>query len=231
MIQQRTVSGETTSNDPGFQLATPTPIDTDKYRMLSFKLDHVQSSNQEVFTIARILFGIDSNPANVYPSEDLIVYPGARDYVIGDVHDIPLEGQSVPNTVWQGNIGFFRFDPTELPYSVTEHFYDLRLAPFDSADPNVTIKWLASDPDDNASIDLYLDPDTTPGNGNERLIASGLHSNTNSQFAFNATGIPSGLYNVYASVSDTLNHEYRYATGPLQLVGTSSDLIFANGFE
>ncbi len=188
-----TVTGETTSNDPGFQLATPTPIDTDKYRMLSFKLDHVQSSNQEVFTIARIIFGLNSNPSNVYPSEDMIVYPGAHDYVIGDVHDIPLEGQNVPNTVWQGNIGFFRFDPTELPYSVTEHFYDLRLAPFDSADPNVTIKWQASDPDDNASIDLYLDPDTTPNNGNEWLIVSGLHSDINSQFVFNADGHPLGV--------------------------------------
>ena len=123
----------------------------------------------------------------------MIVYPGARDYVIGDVHDIPLEGQSVPNTVWQGNIGFFRFDPTELPYSVTEHFYDLRLAPFDSADPNVTIKWLASDPDDNASIDLYLDPDTTPGNGNEWLIASGLHSEHQLTIRIQRHGYPVGV--------------------------------------
>lgn len=86
----------------------------------------------------------------------------------------------------------------------------------------VYVSWACTDPDDNASITLLLDPDSNPANGNEIPIAVGLREddqNTTYVIDTGSYGLNPGSYGIVARVTDGVNPEQLVAaTGRLNLL-------------
>lgn len=98
------------------------------------------------------------------------------------------------------------------------------------------LTWTASDPDNNASIQILLDPDGTFGNGNERIIVpliledSGI---TTFNVDTGALALSPASYRVVAKVNDGVNPELLVVApghillfGPGLLVGNKAPTIF-----
>ncbi len=87
----------------------------------------------------------------------------------------------------------------------------------------IEITWLDGDPDDNAAISLFVDPDKIFGNGTEILIESSISENADDSQGFyyldtTAKGLQSGEYRIIASITDGVNPaELVVASGLLQL--------------
>ncbi|HPD29872.1 MAG TPA: integrin alpha [Phycisphaerae bacterium] len=87
----------------------------------------------------------------------------------------------------------------------------------------IEIAWLDGDPDDNAVISLYVDPDKIFGNGTEILIESNISENADNSQGFyylntTAKGLQPGEYRIIASITDGVNpRELIVAPGLLML--------------
>ena len=79
------------------------------------------------------------------------------------------------------------------------------VSPGDSADEVYMVRWLDSDPDDNANIDLYYDTDTDPANG-RNVITTGLHEDddgfSGDSYPWDTTNVPEGDYYVCLQIDD-----------------------------
>ena len=213
-----TLSGDNTNGDSAIIFNTPVLIDSTKYRMLSYEYELDGVRDIGAGSVSRIFWGNEPppNPTPSFTSDDILVQEGVNTYVPGDMTKLPLEGGATNQ--WNGDVTVFRFDPHE--FATTRHFtlHWLRLSPYDTAAPSFTFEWADVDPDDDASIELWLDADRDPSNGNEDRVTSGLSEDSSiDSHTWNATGFASGLYQVFARVTDGLNTIDRYATGPLLL--------------
>ncbi len=88
----------------------------------------------------------------------------------------------------------------------------------DTAVSNYIIKWIDSDPDDNAGISLYYDTDKSGYDGT--LIVSGLsEDNSVNQYIWDCSEITRGTYYIYAIIDDGINPlVYGYSLGAITLV-------------
>ncbi len=88
----------------------------------------------------------------------------------------------------------------------------------DTAVSNYTIKWVDSDPDDDASISFYYDTDKTGYNGT--LIAKGLSEDDSvNQYIWDCSEIKKGAYYIYAIIDDGINPPvYAYSLGTVTLI-------------
>ena len=111
--------------------------------------------------------------------------------------------------------------------------HSITLAPFDTATPEFTLEWSALDIAPGSEIDLLLDPDRNPDNGNEVVIATGIAAQTSGSlnFDFSTLGVSSDEYWVLGIIFDGINTNQRYSGGPLRLTGIVDDVIFSDGFE
>lgn len=84
-------------------------------------------------------------------------------------------------------------------------------------DENYIIRWIDSDPEDNAIISLYYDTDQVGYNGD--LIISDLsEDDEGDSFLWDITGIPNGQYYIYAKIDDGVNDAvYDYSHGKLSI--------------
>ena len=77
----------------------------------------------------------------------------------------------------------------------------------DTADTSFTIQWTDDDPDDNATISLYYDTDSSGADG--ALIASGLSEDPDGAgddtYVWDTTEVATGTYYVYAVIDDGVN--------------------------
>lgn len=234
--------GRPTSNDTQFIMQTAGhPIDALKYRSACFTLEVFGPRSVANGSIARLLWGVTAS--SVSTTTDIVLGTGLVEYCMPDLADtaaVPLvSGSPQP---WSGSLGYLRLDPDELTptpgCNTPQTCYDVRLdsvylAPFALANPGYAFKWTLTDPD-NASdtVDVYLDPDTTPLNGNEIHLGSTTVASGNGQFAWTgscANTLTYGPWHVLMVASDGINPVSQYAGGPL-LVGRY-DGIFRNGFE
>ncbi len=73
------------------------------------------------------------------------------------------------------------------------------------------ISWIDSDPDNSATIDLLLDPDTNNNSGNELIILAGRQEDSDlfadDSFEFDTTAVPVGNYILRALINDNVNPE------------------------
>lgn len=236
-------TARSTGSDSHLYLNTPRAIDTQKYRMLSFTMSLSGERDIGTGSIARVFWGNEqSNLLNT--SEDIIVQEGLNNYEIGDMRNLRIEGG--PANQWQGAPVYFRIDPHEFPTAKNIRIDDITLAPLDTADPSFDITWLDFDPDDDAVIELFVDQDQLPGNGNEVRIANGISEN-NAANSFNwhaPDHVVDGEYFVYARIDDGFNRITRYATGPIAVGsgaainvsvtapdGVDDDVVAANEFS
>ena len=91
------------------------------------------------------------------------------------------------------------------------------------------ISWIDNDPDDDAVIDLVLDPDTNNDSGNELLILGGRSEDADAigddEFEFDTSRVPVGDYYLRAVVNDGVNSQVLVnAPGEFDIVpeGTAS---------
>ena len=228
------LKAETTTSDPRILFNTPIPIDTQKYRVITYTYELLPDTNgnPDDSSIARVLFG--NNLTSLTTSEDIIIHPGTNTYPLGDMRQLRLEPGETGS--WTGSLAFLRFDPHEIggqgdtrdPHR-TIRLDSFILAPFDTATTDFVFRWTDSDSDDNAFISLFADTDENPNNGNETALVSGLRENNANLTTWSVT-LPQGLYRIFARISDGLNETVRYATGPLAIAGANGS-IFVDGFE
>lgn len=236
-----TLYGRPTSVDPSIVFFTPDAIDTDRFRLLCYTLEIEGARNIRDGSVARIFWGDSLNALST--SEDIVVQSGVNEYCVGDLREMKMEG-GVAND-WSGVRQWFRLDPHEFtpsgscPESGTApECRDFRvervsLAPLDAADPSFRVRWQAEFFDADTLIDLFLDSDRNPGNGNEVRVASDIPAGNTGDMNidFSSLGVPGGEYWMLGVVSDGLNTNMRYAGGPLRLSGIVDEVIFGNGFE
>lgn len=236
-----TLYGRPISNDPTIVFFTPDSVDTNLYRAVCYTLEIAGPRDIREGSVARIFWG--DSLSNLFTGDDIVVQAGVNEYCIGDMRDLPLEGGSTGD--WQGAPQWFRLDPHEFPLTggcpgsgSPEQCRDFRLhsitlAPFDAATPEFTLEWSALDIAPDSEIDLLLDPDRNPDNGNEVLIATSIAAQASGSlnFDFSTLGVSSGEYWVLGIISDGINTNQRYSGGPLRLSGMVDEVIFSDGFE
>lgn len=237
--------GRPTSSDTGwtFNLGGHT-IDTGIYRSLCFKMMVFGPRDFSGGAVARIFWGNGSNAAQITTSKDLVLDDNFNDtvvsqYCIADLANVPLEPGTNGGT-WSGTKSVLRIDPDEFTppngCSAPDTCHDVRLdsvtlSPFAQADPAYTFQWTLADTDGASSlVDLYLDPDKTPTNGNEVLIHSSITPTGSGSYAWpGSSSVDYGTYNVLIVADDGISSVSQYAGGPL-IVG-ARDGIFRNGFD
>lgn len=235
-----TLSGVATTSDPRILMDVDPPLDTGVYRKLCFTFEIEGLEDPEIDVgcgaVARVLWG--NNLSSLTASKDIVVNQGVNEYCVGDMRDLPTEGD-VTGT-WTGALDFLRFDPHEwaladVPGGPTldqclAAFDDwvfrlrsLQVAPVDQANPSFNITWSATDRDDAATtLSLFADTDQDPDNGRGTLIASGLAAANGAFLWSDAPGtVGNGEYFLYAEISDGLDTTGSHATG-LLLVGPAS---------
>ncbi len=239
--------GRPTSKDPGwfFNLGGQT-IDTSVYRSLCYAMEVFGPRNIGTGSIARVFWGNGTSGTQLTTSADIPLDDNAGDtlvseYCIPDLAAALLEAGTNGGD-WSGTKSVFRIDPDEFTppngCSTLDVCHDVRLdsvtlSPFALANPGYTFKWTLTDPD-NASdtVDVYLDPDSTPLNGDEIHLGSATMPSGSGQFAWSgscANVLTYGPWHVLMVASDGINPVSQYAGGPL-LIGRY-DGIFRNGFE
>lgn len=234
--------GRPTSNDPSWFLNLGGHvIDTGRYRSLCFKQEVFGPRSVGTGSIARLFWGNATNMLTT--SWDIVLDDNLGDTVVGeycipDLAAAPLE-PSPNGGAWSGTKSVFRLDPDELTppsgCSTRDTCHDVRLdsvilSPFAQANPGYTFTWTFVDTDDTAdTVDLYLDPDTTPGNGNEILIGSMMPASGGQYVWPGSNSVNYGTYHVLIVATDGKNVVDQYAGGVI-IVG-ARDGIFRNGFD
>ncbi|HZP67916.1 MAG TPA: hypothetical protein VFB32_16555 [Rudaea sp.] len=234
--------GVPTNADPEFIMnTTGHTIDASYYRSACFTLEVYAPRNVGTGSIARLLWGVSASAVST--TTDIVLGTGLVEYCMPDLADstaVPLvSGSPQP---WAGNLGYFRMDPDEItpaavcsnaspPQSCFVRLDSVILSPFASANPGYTFKWTFSDAESaSANVDIYLDPDKIPGNGNEVLIGTTTASSGNNQFVWGGSGsVNYGKYYALLVTDDGTNSVSQYSGGPI-IVGPS-DGIFRNGFD
>jgi hypothetical protein len=157
--------------DPQLYLNVTSPIDTSKYRFVTFRYWLEGTDIFPAGGVGRFLWWFNNPAADRVTSEDIVLYEGWHTYTV-DLSQAPLE--SAPATLgpgWTASPTVFRFDPHEiasgqrrfhLDYMILTGYDSVRAGtPFSiyytvAADSAVTITW-------------YYDTDTNVSNGRNAL--------------------------------------------------------------
>jgi hypothetical protein len=214
-----------TTNDPIVMLLYSTnnsvPIDTSKFRYLTFRLQVDGQFDTAAGSVSRVLWSSQVTGAAT-TSKSMIVFPGMNSYTL-DLASLSAapDGGLEPDggETWTASPKrYLRLDPHEFPTARTFHVDDVKLTAKPVATTSFTIRFMTADADANATtVSLYYDVDTNPANG-KTLIASGIPGSAG-QFVWNTAGVPRGEYYIYAEASDGIQVMGRYSTAPMQLVG------------
>lgn len=87
-----------------------------------------------------------------------------------------------------------------------------------TADGSITIGYTARDADDTAKISLYNDTDREGGNG-VLIVDNLLENDTTGGYTWDVSGVPSGIYYIYAVIDDGKNAPvFTYSTGAVEVV-------------
>jgi hypothetical protein len=202
-----------------------TPIDSKRYRYLTFDLQVDGAYNLGIGSVARV-FWTSQNVADgntMTTTKDIIVFPGLNHYSI-DLGSLSTAagGGLEPNAPAQGwtvaPIRHLRIDPHEFAESRQFHLGAVKLAAVDEGGPSFTIRFTGADADgDAATVALYYDTNTNPLDG-RTLIANNVPLSAGS-YVWNAAGVPVGTYYVYAVASDGIQSYGAYSTGAVAING------------
>ena len=215
-----------TSNDPIVTLLyhsnNSTPIDTSRFRYLTYSLQVDGPYNLAEGSVARVVWDSLLGPGTAAISQDIIVWPGMNRYTIdlaslSTAVDGGLEPVGTPEPWTAGAKRYLRLDPHEFPQPRTFLIDDVRLTAKPVAGTTFPILFVSNDADgDAATVSFYYDVDTNPSNG-RTLITSGVPRSAGS-FAWNTAGVPQGEYFIYAEATDGVQSLGRYSTVPVQVV-------------
>jgi hypothetical protein len=214
-----------TSNDPIVTLLynsnNSVPIDTSRFRYLTFRLQVDGAFDTENGSVARLIWSSQvSAPAVI--AKSMIVFPGMNSYTVdlaplSTAPDGGLEPGGSSETWAAAPKRYLRIDPHEFPTVRPFHIDDVKLTAKPVGTTSFGIRFLTADADaDATTVSLYYDTDTNPGNG-KVLITSGIPASAG-QFVWNSANVPSGDYYIYAEASDGIQVMGRYSTAPVQFI-------------
>lgn len=230
-----TLHARNTSNDPYLMMRTGPPIDAARFHRLT-----VRTTLDGPFDLSfspgggshgRFLWRhVGQGPTPfLYNSREIVVYPGVDTYTL-DLHTTPPEAIThvgdAHRSGWQGAIERFRYDPNEDPgprrWTVSE--ISLR-ADHETVGDRFPIVWrdTSAGGGRDTLVSLYYSTDRRAGGG--QLIAADLpQAAGENTYTWDTSGVPNGLYWVYA-VSERANGTVgrRLASGPVRVSGTYHD--------
>jgi hypothetical protein len=225
--------------DAALRLNTPIPVDTRKYKYLSFRM--LLEGEFDLFGgwVSR-LFWYDS-PRQPSISDDIVIRPGWNTYTL-DLTKAVTEPGSSPwsSDSWE----WIRFDPNEnirgVPWTFHIDYLVLTGDPTGKTNSNVSI-WYELSEQAGVTVKLYYDKDTKPGGevpivehfatspqlaGPYFVYAPGVSGNytpselpepTGIRVQWDTTGVPAGSYYILAEASDGFNVTRWYSEVPLVL--------------
>jgi len=169
------LNATTTGNDPQLRLNTPVPIDTSKYRYLSFRMWIEGTQDIGTGWVQRIYFYNSSSDPGLI--DDIVLYEQWRTYTL-DLQNAIIDPTS--RHKWtDGQWTWFRFDVDEMPTSMKFHLDYVTLTANDRADSYFNIRWNLDDPDsDDVDLNIYYCAETQDAamsaspSGNRVLIAT-----------------------------------------------------------
>lgn len=239
--------GRPATSDPGwiFNL-NGHPYDAGKYRSLCIAMEVYGSRSFGGGSVARFFWGNSTNQLTtsmLLPLDDNAKDTLVGHYCIADVAAYPPDSAATIYGPWSGIQNVFRIDPDEFTppngCNTPDTCHDVQLnsvtlSPFALANPGYTFQWTLTDADNPTgdTVDVYLDPDKIPLNGNEVHMGQITMTGSNGQFTWAgscANDLTYGPWNVLMVASDGINPVSQYSGGPL-LIGRY-DGIFRNGFE
>jgi len=222
--------------DPPY--TTSPPIDTAKYRYLTFRVKLDGTPDLGYGWGARVGWA-DFLSQNCGITNDLPLLAGWNEYSI-DLWAGNIVEPDEPNcrSPWRASSQRrqLRFDPTESPVAITWHLDYIRLTANDTAQRNSTfqIKYLLNKTA-GVSVTFYYDTDTNPANGrtlaNQMVSSSSgpykvylpfIVNSSQSQnnpaervFNWNLAGVPPGTYYISADVNDGYQTTTWYSETPM----------------
>jgi hypothetical protein len=221
------VTATNITNDPNLTLVYSSnnsiPVDTTKYRYLTYRFQVDGPFDLGLGSVARILWSSESimTGTNGTATKDILVWPGMNSYTI-DLATLSTgpDGGLEPSAgaqLWAGSVKRnLRFDPHEFVEPRTFHLDDVKLTAKPVAAGFFTIRFAGGDADGNpTTVSLYYDNDTNPANG-KTLIASGLAMGAG-QFGWGTAGVPPAEYYIYAEANDGIQTTGRYSEVPVQV--------------
>jgi hypothetical protein len=220
--------GTNTNGDPSIFLlkhvSGMVPIDTNRYRYLTYRFSVDGAYNLGMGSVARFFWGSDitSTADSTTTTQDIIVWPGTHTYSVdlSALHfgaDGALE-QTGARKLWTASpVRWFRFDPHEFAQARSFHVHDVRLTAIDESSNGVfRVRWTGSDADgDAATVSLYYDTNKNPNDG-RTLIAQGV-SLGSGQFDWSTANVTPGTYWIYALATDGLDARGFYSTGQVRV--------------
>ncbi|MBI3264644.1 MAG: VCBS repeat-containing protein [Acidobacteria bacterium] len=230
------------NNDPEVWMLrnSSVTVDPSRYHRLTYKyrLDGAFDLSAAGGSVVRVFWGSTAwRPDLIAISEDILVWPGDNTYSI-DLStlqvglDRGIESISAAQELWvSGAKRYFRIDPHEGTNQRPFHYDYVKLAADDeTSGGQFTVRWRVSDADSSPLVSLFYDTDTDPASGLTAIPgASNLSAGAGGigSFVWDTSGVPVGTYYVYATVSDGLNSQGRYSTGPLRVLsaGPSSQTL------
>ncbi|RLG30480.1 hypothetical protein DRN98_07315, partial [Methanosarcinales archaeon] len=178
------------------------PINADKYTVLAFRMYLGPSADGPY---GQLLWSKNTIYNGITTSGSFFVYNGWRIYFL----NIPSLGIAAGSDPWNGLIDSLRLDPTIVKDQTVQVDW-IRLVENDSSTER-TITWTGA----TGGVDIYLDDDNDPANGNLGLLAENV---TGGSYSFLAGGLMAGNY--YVAVAPTGTTQFSYSSGYYQVNDT-----------
>jgi hypothetical protein len=171
------------------------PIDAGKYTHLVMRMS---LGPDAAGPYGQLLWSTDTIYNGVTTSGSFFVHNGWAFYII----DIPSLGIAAGSDPWSGLIDSLRMDPViKKDQSIKIDW--IRLVEYNSSQER-TIQWSGN----TGSVDIYLDNNNSPGDGNLGLLAEDF---SGSSYTFLAGGLAPGTY--YVAVAPTGTRSFSYSSG------------------
>ncbi|RLT42225.1 MAG: hypothetical protein DWI57_05840 [Chloroflexi bacterium] len=213
-------------SDSGVLLRMGAPIDSSKYRFLTFKTRLEGTADISFGWMSRIIWYDGTGFPNVGTSNDIINRDGWNTHII-DLWRSDLRDDEDPGVRgWQeGAVHQLRIDVDEVPAEQTFYLDDVQLHAEPVGAGVFTATWsLSGDARSSAEADaatITLGYDTDAQGYNGTVIATGI---TGNQYVWDTSNIASGRYYLYAIVNDGVNETRFYSDVPVRIVLDPSTL-------
>jgi hypothetical protein len=205
------------SGDSQVWLNVPTPIDTSRYKYLTFRM-----RMENTGSVMRALW-FYNGVVNAVATDDAVVYEGWHTYSF-DLSQALIDPTSTGG--WTGTPNNFRIDPEEAPFQVNFNldFVTLTAEEKNLAGQPFSIYYQPNSTAGN-NVTLYYDTDKNPSNG--RTIArdypvaippdnnAELNLFTGTQRLWRTNGVPSGSYFISADINDGVMTTTWYSEVPV----------------
>lgn len=205
-------------------------IDAERFKYLTYR--YWVEGVQDTFAgwVTRLIWSPNIFPTNASITDDYVTVDSWPSYTEADgwrTYQIDLTKTALEpdeykpgenNWGWnnsKGKIGYFRFEPTEMPSSVTFHLGQIFLTADPVATGNYTIMWNIGNADDQAAVNVYYDTSNS-GSARTRTLIGTVNQPTNS-LVWDSSAVTPGTYYIYLEANDGYNSYGVYSNAPVQV--------------